>query len=79
MIRLRGCAGWSSPLLLETREDRFSRVDAHIKYEETIIVSRMIWGSVQTLSMVLNSKNANQTLWIRGLIGRPMPVFHILA
>ena len=27
---LRGCAGWSAPLLLANREDRFSHVETHI-------------------------------------------------
>ena len=30
LIRLRGCAGWSAPLLFANPEDRFSRVKAHI-------------------------------------------------
>ena len=30
LIRLRGCAGWSAPVLFATPEDRFSPVEAHI-------------------------------------------------
>ena len=30
LIRLRGCAGWSAPLLFSNLEDRFSRMEAHI-------------------------------------------------
>ena len=30
LIRMRGCAGWSAPVLMQTPEDRFSRVEAHI-------------------------------------------------
>ena len=33
LIRLRGCAGWSTPVLFENPEDRFSRVEAHIHME----------------------------------------------
>ena len=29
-IRLRGCAGWSAPLLFANTEDKFSRADAQI-------------------------------------------------
>ena len=29
LIRLRGCAGWSAPVLFATPEDRFSRDEAH--------------------------------------------------
>ena len=29
LIRLRGCAGWSAPVLFATPEDRFSRDAAH--------------------------------------------------
>ena len=29
LISLRGCAGWSAPLLFVNPEDRFSRVAAH--------------------------------------------------
>ena len=28
LIRLRGCAGWSAPVLFATPEDRFSHVEA---------------------------------------------------
>ena len=28
LIRLRGCAGWSAPVLFANPEDRFSRVEA---------------------------------------------------
>ena len=31
LIRLRGCAGWSAPLLLANPEDRFSRVEVPIR------------------------------------------------
>ena len=31
LISLRGCAGWSVPLLVANPEDRFSRVEAQIK------------------------------------------------
>ena len=31
LIRLRGCAGWCAPVLLQTPEDRFSRVEAHTR------------------------------------------------
>ena len=30
LISLRGCPGWSAPLLLANPEDRFSRVAAHM-------------------------------------------------
>ena len=30
LIRLRGCTGWSAPLLFANMEDRFSRVEAHL-------------------------------------------------
>ena len=30
LIRLRGCAGWSAPVLFTNPEDRVSRVEAHI-------------------------------------------------
>ena len=30
LIRLRGCAGWSVPVLFANPEDRFSRVEAQI-------------------------------------------------
>ena len=30
LIRLRGCAGWSAPVLSQTPEDSFSRVQAHM-------------------------------------------------
>ena len=30
LIRMRGCAGWSAPVLTQTPKDRFSRVEAHI-------------------------------------------------
>ena len=30
LIRLRGCAGWSVPLLFANTEDRISRVDPHM-------------------------------------------------
>ena len=30
LIRLRGCAGWSAPVLLTNPEDRFSRDEAQI-------------------------------------------------
>ena len=30
LIRLDGCAGWSSPLLFANAEDRFSLVEAHV-------------------------------------------------
>ena len=30
LISLCKCAGWSAPVLFETPEDRFSRVEAHI-------------------------------------------------
>ena len=29
LIRQRGCAGWSVPLLFASPEDRFSHVEAH--------------------------------------------------
>ena len=32
LIRLRGFAGWSAPLLFANPEDRFSRVEAHIVF-----------------------------------------------
>ena len=31
LTRLRGCAGWSTPLLFANPEDRFSRVEAHLR------------------------------------------------
>ena len=30
LIRLRGCAGWSAPMLFATPKDRFSQDGAHI-------------------------------------------------
>ena len=30
LIRLRGCEGWSAPLLFANTEDRFSSIQAHI-------------------------------------------------
>ena len=30
LISLRGCAGWSAPVLFVNPEDRFSRVEVHI-------------------------------------------------
>ena len=30
LIRLRGCAGWSTPLLFANMEDRFSRAEAQL-------------------------------------------------
>ena len=36
-IRLRGCTGWSAPLLFANTEDSFSRVEAHIfSFENSI-------------------------------------------
>ena len=32
LIRLRGCTGWSAPLLFAHPEDRFSRDQAHIDH-----------------------------------------------
>ena len=32
LIRLRGCAGWSAPVLFANPEDSFSRVEAQIYY-----------------------------------------------
>ena len=37
LISLRGCAGWSAPLLLANPEGRFSRVEAHL-----LIVQKLI-------------------------------------
>ena len=37
LIRLRGCAGWSAPLLFANIEDRFSCVEAKIKHLLTLI------------------------------------------
>ena len=31
LIRLRGCTGWSAPLLFANTEDRFSHIEAHIQ------------------------------------------------
>ena len=31
LIRLRGCAGWSAPVLFQNPEDRFFRNEAHIR------------------------------------------------
>ena len=30
LIRQRGCAGWSAPVLFTTPQDRFSRIEAHL-------------------------------------------------
>ena len=30
LIRLRGCAGWTAPVLFANPEDRFSRVEAQL-------------------------------------------------
>ena len=30
LIRMRGCAGWSAPLLFKNPEDRFSHDEAHM-------------------------------------------------
>ena len=35
--RLRGCAGWSAPLLFANTEDRFSRIHAQM------VISSLIW------------------------------------
>ena len=39
LIKLRGCAGWSAPVLFANPEERFSRAEAHIRlqgYDETV-------------------------------------------
>ena len=37
LVSLRGCAGWSAPLLFATPEDRFSHVEAHIKVVHNLL------------------------------------------
>ena len=37
LIRLRGCACWSAPVLFAKPEDRFSRVEAHLVNEVTLL------------------------------------------
>ena len=32
LIRLRGCAGWSAPVLFANPEERFSCVEAHLLF-----------------------------------------------
>ena len=36
LIRLRGCAGWSAPVLFANPQNRFSRVEAHIILTHTL-------------------------------------------
>ena len=45
LIRLRGCAGWSAPVLFANPEDRFSRGEAHVldysislRYRMTVVL-----------------------------------------
>ena len=33
LIRLHGCAGWSAPLLFANPEDKFSRIEAKVEYD----------------------------------------------
>ena len=35
LIRLRGCAGWSAPVLSANPGGRFSRVEAQIDYDQS--------------------------------------------
>ena len=44
LIRLRGCAGWSAPLLFAQPDDRFSRLEAQI------ITWCRLWGRSGLLS-----------------------------
>ena len=48
LIRLRGCAGWSAPVLFANPEDRFSRVEAHIIFD--IVYPKKIEYLVQVVA-----------------------------
>ena len=42
LIRLRGCAGWSAPVLFANPEDRFSGVEAHLQTLELLHVKYFV-------------------------------------
>ena len=46
LIRLHGCAGWSAPVLFANPEDRFSRVEAHIKHLQYMLGAQWLSGGV---------------------------------
>ena len=58
LIRLRGCASWSAPLLFANPEDRFSRVDTqlwqHIQNKFYITIRKKDWPRKHNILHVIN-------------------------
>ena len=57
LIRLRGCAGWSEPLLFANPEDRFSRAEAHIRWLILYTNSPIV---CETIEEINNNKRKQQ-------------------
>ena len=50
LISLRGCTGWSAPLLLANSEDRFSHVEAHIALDNMhFCLRKPVFGPIAQL------------------------------
>ena len=54
LIRLRGCAGWSAPMLLTKPEDRFSHVKAHILWAQAIFFPMSLKNRNDLKTTILN-------------------------
>ena len=56
LIRLRGCAGWSVPLLFANTEDRFSRVEAYLVMNKRRVYEEFI---AEIMGMCISMANRN--------------------
>ena len=64
LIRLRGCAGWSAPVLFATPEDRFSHDEAHLSSNSS--VEKMLKCTIY------NKKSMKRTCesWVVGILSK---------
>ena len=72
LISLRGCAGWSAPLLFANSEDRFSHVEAHIALDNMhFCLRKPVFGPHSTVGIESNCRYRGPKF-----DPSPVPYFH---